>query len=449
MNWNSRIGLGCSFALVLIACGGSGGSTVDAGADAPPACATTGTGTLVINVTGLPASSKANVGVTGPNGKLITVDATQTITPADAGNFVVKAPRYIQPDPLVRTVYEATVSTSTACVSNGQTTTVNVTYAPIPTSNKLWALNGNGGNGSMLGFASALLTQSGAPPATVTASGPGGGSVAFDKDGNLWAIGPTTGDASLVRYPASAFSSSGAKTPDRTITIKDLGCLPGPNSLAFDAGGDLWMSVPCGKNVLRIPNAQLAATGNATPSVKLAGFTNPTGLAFDTAGNLWVGDETLERFAKASLDSSASTPNAKFTLKSPVVAGGNNITADQLAFDGSGNLWVSDFAGDSISKVASSDLAGTGVSTVNIATQVNVGVGALVDGMALDEGGGMWLTFSAGKIARINATQLGVTTTGGAPTAPDVVISSADIGYAGALAFYPAATGTPLFASRP
>lgn len=442
----SSIGLGCSLALALVACGGTGGGTPVTG-DGGTACSTTGTGTLTVTITGLPASAKAGVTLAAPSGKVSTVDATQTITPADAGNFTVTAPHVIVADPIVRTVYEATVSAGVVCVSNGQTATVTITYAPIPTSNKLWALNGTGGNGSMLGFASSTLAMTGAPPATVAANGPAGKAVAFDKDGNLWAMGATVADPNLVRYPASAFASGGTKTPDRSIVIKDLACSPATANMAFDATGDLWVSSGCDKSVMRFPSALLAASGTVTPSVKLTGFTGPTGVAFDASGNLWIGDESLDRFDKSTLAASGSMPSAKLTVMPPGV-GGSAISADQLAFDKDGNLWVSDFAGDSISKLPSGTL-GAATSNVTATVQVNMGVGALIDGMAFDEGGGIWLTYVAGKIAHVDSMLLGVSTTGGAPTKPDVDISSPDVGYAGALAFYPSATGTPLFAAKP
>lgn len=60
-----------------------------------------------------------------------------------------------------------------------------------------------------------------------------------------------------------------------------------------------------------------------------------------------------------------------------------------------------------------------------------------------DESGDLWLTLSQGKIGYLDGAQLTAT----ASVTPNVILTSADIGNAVSLAFYPAATGTPLYAA--
>ena len=129
-----------SFAVVglLVGCGGTDPVT---SADGGAVCAATGTGTVVVNVTGLPAGASAKVVVTGPTGPS-NVDATKTFAAVGAGTYTVTADKVVVADPIVRTVYSATISSATFCLANGLTQTINVTYAAIPTSNKLWANNG-------------------------------------------------------------------------------------------------------------------------------------------------------------------------------------------------------------------------------------------------------------------------------------------------------------------
>ena len=66
---------------------------------------------------------------------------------------------------------------------------------------------------------------------------------------------------------------------------------------------------------------------------------------------------------------------------------------------------------------------------------------ALPEGIAFDDRGGLWLAYSAGKLARLGSAQLAAS----ASVTPEIVISSPDIAYAGWFGIYPAAAGTPLY----
>src|SRR5439155_24764551 len=99
----------------------------------------------------------------------------------------VTAEKALQADPRVRTVYAPTVSAPNFCLNNGKSFTVDVTYAAVPTSNKLWVENDT--PSQLLGYSSANLAATGNPAASTTAKTSVGLDIAFDKDGNLWAFG--------------------------------------------------------------------------------------------------------------------------------------------------------------------------------------------------------------------------------------------------------------------
>ncbi|CAN5830488.1 hypothetical protein BH11MYX4_BH11MYX4_40230 [soil metagenome] len=61
--------------------------------------------------------------------------------------------------------------------------------------------------------------------------------------------------------------------------------------------------------------------------------------------------------------------------------------------------------------------------------------------MAFDEAGGLWFAYSAGKIARLAPTQL----TASANATPSTILTSATVGSAGSVAFYPAPAALPIF----
>ncbi len=428
---------------LLAACGGPGGTG---------GCDSTGQGTLIVNISGLPDGVNAAVEVTGPSGTQ-TLTATQTLTGQAAGNYDVVVKKVADSDPLIRKAYSGSASGSPACVQDGQATTVNVSYSPIPSSNKLWMDNGNPPSGAspLLGFAASLLGSSATQSPSVSAGTIGMRDITFDQDGNLWGIGGTTVDPTLARYPASGLGTSGSKTRDRSINITSFSCLPGASRLAFDASGNLWVSVPCANKVVRVGAAQLGASGSVTPAVEITGLNGPEGLAFDSAGNLWIANADAKRVVKFNASRlNASTSGPDLTIQSqtpgPVI---NTLDANLLAFDASGNLWVMAFGANVIYRLTSSDQSGSGTKTLTPAIQVSIPVSALLEGMAFDEGGGLWITYSAGKFARLSPTQLTTSSTSGSPTTPERIITRSSIGSAGALALYPAPAGLPLYHRLP
>jgi sugar lactone lactonase YvrE len=438
-------------AFVLAACGGSSGTTTgDGGTETGEGgtCATGATGTVSINVTGLPAGVNAKVTVTGPSGTT-SVSATQSITDAASGSYAVTAEVVTKADPIVRTAYAPAVSTSSFCLESGQTQTVDVTYKEIATSHRLWVTNSNNPSGQLLAFPSASLGATGAPSASPAVKAPAGRALAFDKDGNLWALGATTVDAPLARFAAADLASAGQKMPDRKIDVDVGGCAPpGLSNMAFDKDGALWLASACANKVMKLTKEQLGASGKPAPSVVISNTADPLGIAFDAAGNLWITDTgagTLLRYDASRL--AASTSDAADLVLTPRAANNAQLKPSHIAFDAGGNLWAINFGGNSVYKLTPAELAGTGAKDVVPSIEVTVTVSAILASMAFDESGGLWLTYSQGKIARLAPAQLGASSGPGNPTTPETILSSPDIGSAHAMAFFPAAAGLPLYAS--
>jgi sugar lactone lactonase YvrE len=438
-------------ASLLTACAGSDGSSTtppgsDGGTDSG-GCVAGGTGSITVTISGLPTGVNAKVSVKGTSTQ--TVTATQTIGSAASGEYTVTAEKVIAPDPIVRTVYVATVATGSFCLADKGTQSVTVTYAAVPASNKLWVTNGGPDSAAPLeGFSSMSLAMAGSPPATVAAKTGGSGQLAFDKDGNLWAKGSTTADPPLLRLAVGDLGASGSKTADRKIQLPALKCIPAVGAIAIDTNENLWFTSPCDKKVFKISAAQLAASGDVTPAVSMATTDGTQGLAFDKSGNLWVSDaEKLYRFDAASL-ASGGAPARTITVKTKADATGTVLHPGWLLFDTKGDLWSSDFGGNVIFRIPASDLSGS-ASEVVPPVQITLGVTALLEGMAFDEGGGLWVTFTSRKIARLTPTQLTMSSGPGSPTMPDRIISSPDMGSADGLVFYPAPAGLPLASSLP
>jgi hypothetical protein len=268
-----QLGLASSWVLAL---------GVLAGCDPGSTCSSTGTGTLVVQLGGVAAGATASFSYQTTAGS-VNAAGPVTLTSVAAGSYTVRPGRAVTPGGLVRTVYAPQGGEQVVCVANGQTTTVTLPFTPIATSGRLWALNGTGGTGSMLGFAASDLSASGSPAAAPSASGAAGRAVAFDGDGNLWTVDPTSAGISLQRYPAAGFASGGAKMADRSITVTGVSCLPAVSSLAFGPEGALWVASGCDLSVLQVAASQLTASGSVSPSVRLtpAGGADRAGLRRD------------------------------------------------------------------------------------------------------------------------------------------------------------------------
>src|SRR6185437_6346753 len=191
-----------------------------------------------------------------------------------------------------------------------------------------------------------FTTATAIPLVTLTNDGTGSlacpAGVVFDGAGNLWVGNYSSG--SVVEFTASQLAASGSPTPAVTIANDGTTSIAGPEELAIDAQGDLWVANSTTATVVEFTAAQLASSGDPTPAVTVTSVTvtsvpslhYPTGVSFDAAGNLWVSNDegsSLVEYSPSQLTAGgAQTPTKTITgLDSPWQSG----------FDSAGNLWVS------------------------------------------------------------------------------------------------------------
>jgi hypothetical protein len=426
--------------------GAAGSGTPQAGAGGEAnggACSSDGTGTVVIEVTGLPEGVAPDVVFSGAHD--YAVAEAGPLEGIETGTYQVTAGRVFDEDTIVRTVYDAKVTAPTFCLSDGDSHTVKVDYTAIPSSNKLWMPTAK--DDELAGFTSQAIAEAGMTDASVSIHTPGSGSLAFDKDGNLWAVGPVIGGDMLVRIPAGELGESGTREPDIQLTIPAIECYPFINHIAFDASGNLWASA-CGDEVHRLAAADLTTSGDKVSDVIVSELVNNSGIAFDKAGNLWVaGGPTLVRYDAARLDSSdADAPDAALTVTA-AVAPKSVLPVDEVAFDKAGNLWG--ISGSSVFQLAAADLEGTGAQDVAASVSFTMDVQGLPSTPAFDDSNGLWVGLADGYFGRFSPAQLGVSKGPGMPVTPSVLISSASISTGLPLAFFPAPAGLPLYHSIP
>jgi sugar lactone lactonase YvrE len=370
------------------------------------ACAASATGSLQVEVTGLPQGTGASLTATGPGGYSQALTGTQTLTGLSPGTYLVRATLVRQAGATVDVLYDG--AGCTAVVAAGATASCHVTYSKRPGTGSLWTpvlselgkyqLEGSttlaapedtvlqaiafdaagnmwvsdSGNHALYQYTPAQLATGGnlAPAVTIGASArslsdPMG--LAFDLDGNLWvansAMGETEDEGSLAMFSPAQLAATGKPTP--AVTIKPgTDSLHSPVALAFDAAGDLWVanfSGEGGGSIVKFAKGQLGTTGAPSPRVKISqpGGLFPMGVAFDRAGSLWVTPYwpplPVMKFTPAQLATSGSpTPSISIST----FEAGGVILKGGLAFDSAGDLWV--YFADALSRFLSSQLGASG-----------------------------------------------------------------------------------------
>jgi hypothetical protein len=428
-----------------------------------PVCEPGGEGDIVVEIAGLPADLDAAIGLQGPvamdAGPLSLTEST-TLANAASGDYEANSRNVVGDDPLVRPLFTPAAPRQLFCLPEDDSHTLSVNYQQVATSNKLWALN-DVAEAGLVSFTSnalaggwALDGGADAGMASGVASNViAGKDLAFDRDGHLWTFGPTTADPPLMRYRAAQFAGSAIPGPDRSIEVNDISCLPAMRAMAFDGIGNLWLST-CGGEVVRIGKTALE-TGSAQlqamdPDVVLSGLTeNNQDLAFDQDGNLWVADDgKVVRFNADRLAASDSDdPDLSITLRDS--DDNADLVIDFLTFDANGQLWGTDFAGNTLARIDDADLQGDGDTTVVAEISLVLSVTALLNRPAMDDAGGLWISYSNGRLIGLDAATLEISSSTGAPTDPDTILNGDNLGSVGNVAFFPAAAGLPLYHSYP
>ncbi len=186
--------------------------------------------------------------------------------------------------------------------------------------------------------------------------------IAFDPHGDLWVT--EFNDASILEFVPPFFTGMDASIILGQSTFGTTGAgtsatnLSGPNRLAFDPAGDLWMSDSYNNRVLEFQppftdgEAASVVIGQSTFSGSSGGlsatsFSFPIGIAV-TSEWLWVGDAGNHRI----LGFPAPFTNAETATRvlgepnfGDNTATGANATNDpvDLAVDASGDLWAADY----------------------------------------------------------------------------------------------------------
>jgi hypothetical protein len=249
------------------------------------------------------------------------------------------------------------------------------------------------------------------------------GSIAFDAHQNLWAVFYEINDnlpsaaIEISRRDMALLKAGKRVKPQVVIAPQNNSTVPFvfAVSIAFDAGGDLWV-VDGNRRIVELLPSQIKNSGAPTPGIVIT----PTDatvshITFDGSDNLWVAafpngfnpsyPQQMWRFTPS--DRAASGPaTPSLVLNIP-----GQIFVLDVAFDSSGNLWIagSNSQGDVIEMISASDLSGAGESfppagtTITSSTFTPSGSGDCVGGIDFDRSGDLWVSISESTFGCDNA----------------------------------------------
>ncbi|MGA3355098.1 MAG: hypothetical protein ABSD85_18250 [Acidimicrobiales bacterium] len=264
------------------------------------------------------------------------------------------------------------------------------------------AYTGNGatggtGNGSITAYRPGASGNA-RPVLVITAGVDGPNSIAFDRYGDLWVANNTSN--TVTEYSKAELAKA---SPVPTVTIS----LAGPDGNAFSPSGELW--VGSNNEVVEFTEAQLAKSGSPHPAVTLAA--NSCSIAFDPSGDLWegsTGDEVYE-WTEAQLTKSGS-PAPRVTINSTSLKEPCRPT-----FDSAGDMWAANYNGnygDTVVEFTKAQLAKSGSPRARV-TITPKPSSSEPDGLAdpgdvaFDRTGDLWVpNAGAGAVVELTQAQL-------------------------------------------
>jgi sugar lactone lactonase YvrE len=218
--------------------------------------------------------------------------------------------------------------------------------------------------------------------------------LAFDPSGNLWVT--DQGNNRVLEFTAPF--SIGQKASVVIGQANFTGFAPSstakglfePLGIGFDSKGDLWVVDSANHRVLEYSAPFSIGDTAASMVIGQSGFTtgssstglNAYAIAFDSGGNLWVSDGisgVAEYTAPLSTGETGSQMIGPKTITGNGTSPGSRLRAPEgLAFDAGSNLWIADYDHGRVVEYASASASSTTSSSSSSTTTSSTGGGVPV-----------------------------------------------------------------------
>lgn len=190
--------------------------------------------------------------------------------------------------------------------------------------------------------------------------------------------------------PIPAFGSGLTTEPaDFTLALQfTSGGVNGPNAIAIDGSGDVWVTNSSTSTVTELSSSGAATAGSPYSA---GGMDGVVGIAIDlnTPGNAWIANDLGPSTGNVIELSGSGT----LVSPSPFTAGGLAAPAG-IAIDGAGGVWLSN-SNNTITKLTSSGTAAPGTPYAGVLNQP--------DSIAIDQSGNAWILNSSTVVELNNA----------------------------------------------
>ncbi|MGA3032870.1 MAG: NHL repeat-containing protein [Terracidiphilus sp.] len=231
---------------------------------------------------------------------------------------------------------------------------------------------------------------------TIAVSYSGGGldgpnRLAVDGSGNVWVENASSNGVSEFSPTGIALSGSTGYTG---------GGLNDPGGIAIDSSGDAWVvdTNPFNNGLSELNGSGMGVSGSPFTG---GGLSNPEDLAIDSLGDVWVSNPTGSSLSEFSSSGAAKSGTTGYT-------GGGLDAPRAIAIDASGNVWVASNNDNSLNEFSST---GTPISSSS-----GFKGGGLSDTqyIAIDGSGNVWATnYGGSSVSEFNSSGTAISASSG------------------------------------
>ena len=195
-----------------------------------------------------------------------------------------------------------------------------------------------------------------------------------DASGNLYVADANNNAIRMVTSSGvvSTFAGSATGASGYTDAMGTSARFSGPDGLAFDASGNLYVSDYDNNAIRKITSAGVVSTFYHSSSTF-----GPSGMCFDASGNLIVVAQDLNQILKITSAGVVTTiAGSSYGYVNGTGTSAKFANPSDVKIDASGNLFVADYLNNAIRKITSA-----GVVTTFAGSSVSGNTGAFADGI--------------------------------------------------------------------